>query len=145
MKIKGYVPADKEIGQEIGVEAEYFTAFGRIYVRIKHTGTDNVKFRAALDKLTRQNEVRAKTGFKLPGDEARAECAALYYDHAIVSWSTDVVDEEVDAENPIKASRETFVKLMALDIFDASLAELMRDCEDRKLFTKEAENTAAKK
>lgn len=145
MKIKGYIPPDKEIGQEIGVEAEYFTGFGRIHVRLKHTGTDNVNFRAALDKLQGQNEVRAKTGFKLPGDEARAEWAGLYYDHAIISWSTDIVDEEVNPDKPIKASRETFVNLMSLDIFDATLAQLMTDCENRKLFTKEADDTAAKK
>lgn len=145
MKIKGYIPPDKKIGQEIGVEAEYFTEFGRIYVRIKHTGTDNVTFRAALDKLQRQNDVRAKTGFKLPAEEARAEWASLYYDYAIISWSTDIVDEEVDADKPIEPSRDTFVKLMSIDLFDATLAQLIRDCEDRKLFTKEAEVTAAKK
>ena len=145
MKIKGYIPPDKEIGQEIGVEAEYYTEFGRIFARIKHTGTDNVSFRAALDKQTRQNDVRAKTGFVLPADDARKEWAALYFDHAIISWNTEIVDEDVDPDAPIKPSRETFIKLMGLDLFDAALAQLMRDCEDRKLFIKEAEVTAAKK
>ena len=144
MKIKGYEPADPKIGQEIGVEAEYFTEWGKVFVRIKHTGTDNVVFRKEMDKQTERENIRASTGYELPADERRAEYAALYFDHAIISWSTDVIDEEVDAKKPIKPSRETFIKLMSLEYFDATMAQIVTDCHNRKLFIKKVEEKTVK-
>jgi len=145
MKIKGYTPADEEIGQETGVEVEYFTEFGRVFVRIKHTGSDNVSFTKAADKHVRRESVREKTGFKLPKTEAQAETAALYFDHAIISWRTDVVDEDVDGSNPIEPTRANFIELMSLEYFDVVLAELIKDCHDRKMFIKGAEADIVKK
>lgn len=144
MKIKGYEPADIKIGQEIGVEAEYYTEWGKVHARIKHTGTDNVAFREAMDKKLQRDDIRNSTGYKTTSVQRRGEVAELYYDHAIISWATDVIDEDVDPDKPIKATRENFIKLMSLEYFDKTMAQIVTDCHNRKLFIKEAENKTVK-
>jgi len=140
MQIDGYVPADPYIATEVGVELEYSTGFGKVHIRARSTGKDNIEFRKAAEKMNRRREIQAKTGYTPSGDELLSDTLGLWFDTVVMSWTTTIKSEGKN----IKPSRETFIALLSADPMLPIFATLVDDCANAANFTKQADEDAAK-
>lgn len=130
MKIKGYTPVDQKIATEIGIECEYPTEFGKIHIRLKFAGDENIALQGALKELERSNKIS-----KLSTEEEFKSRVGIWHDHCVIKWATDIVDETTD--KPIASTRENFVELLSTGPLRAVFVALVEDTSDYKKFQAE--------
>ena len=146
MDIKGYVPVNKEVATETGVEFSYKVAVGdeeyTFTFEAKYSGVENKGFQKAAEKVSHKRNIRKVTNYKQPTGEAMAEMLELWHDHIIIAWRCDVQNFKGKV---YETTKENFVELLSEPIFVGVYLALQDDCGDYTKFNKTAEAKAGKK
>ena len=127
LKIDGYVAPDPHVAQEQGVNFEYETDFGWIYIRSKSLNLrGNPQFAMAFKTHSDWMDRRKNLSNKVSDKEAESRFLGIMYDHGVIAWSTTIKSEG----KAIEATRQNFIDLLGSDACSKVALVYFQDASD---------------